>query len=157
MKLLRLTLLSLGLLVAGLPALNALAPIDLSRLKRINDRIDYLYKARSEPPAPINIRHNPFRIGAEPLPADPRGLPADESPLTATDEELLLRAAATLRITGVLETGGRMRVAINTVNYSEGDVIQVRLPGGPVFLRVTTITSRSVTLRLNEASHTLQL
>jgi len=57
----------------------------------------------------------------------------------------------------VLETGGRMRVAINTVNYAEGDVIQVRLPGGPVFLRVTTITSRSVTLRLNEAIHTLQL
>lgn len=155
MKPLRPVFLCLGLATC-LPTLHALAPIDLVRLQSIKARVVYLYAARDEPPPPVNMRHNPFRIGGEPLATDPRGLPTEEGPVANNDQVLLLQAAATLKIGGVLETGGRMRLAINTVNYAEGDVIQVRLPSGTVFLRVTTITPRSVTLRLNEAYHTLQ-
>jgi hypothetical protein len=154
MKLPRQILLLIGLGLAHAPV-HGLTPIDLDRLKRVNNRIDHLYLPRTGTPPPIIASHNPFRVGAEPIPTDPRGLP-DTEIVAVNDETLLLQAAATLKITGVLETGGRMRAAINTVNYAEGDVIQVRLPSGTVFLRVITITARSVTLRLNEASHTLQ-
>lgn len=144
-----------AVLLIGLVApAGALTPIDLDRLQRTKERIDYLYLPRTATPPPINPRHNPFRIGSEPLP-DSSGQ-TDGEVIVASEEELLLQAAATLKISGVLETGGQMRLAINTVNYAEGDVIQVRLATGRVFLRVTTITAGSVTLQLGEARHTLR-
>ncbi|HRJ46488.1 MAG TPA: hypothetical protein PKY38_03945 [Opitutaceae bacterium] len=135
--------------VAVLTPAHALVPIDLARLKLTGDRINQLYQPRTDTPPPVNPRHNPFRIGGDPLPIDNRG--QDDAHAVTSDEVLLRQAAATLKVSGVLEIGGTLRLSINTANYGVGDVLQVRLGSGNVFLRVAAITPRSVTLRLNEA------
>ncbi|MCW5548033.1 MAG: hypothetical protein KIT44_03640 [Opitutaceae bacterium] len=138
------------LVLAVLAPAHGLTPIDLARLKQTSDRINQLYQPRTGTPPPVNPRHNPFRIGAEPVPVDTRG--QEDPGLVVTDDETLLRqAAATLKISGVMELNGTLRLSINTANYGVGDVLQVRLGSGNVFLRVAAIAPRSVTLRLNAA------
>ncbi len=146
-----LLILFLGVFTAGATA-QSLTPVDLARVKRVDDRINALYATRSGSPAPINLRHNPFLIGSA-LPPETRTPTGSVEPMS--DDELLRRAAATLRVSGFLEVGGRKRLSINTANYAVGDVIPVRLTSGPVVLRVTDITTRSVTLQLNAAEFIL--
>jgi hypothetical protein len=129
------------------------------RFKTVRERIDALFAHRRETPPPPDPKHNPFR-----LPGALVGNPAvaaaarDSSPEASpdTDAALLRQAAATLKISGTFEVGGRSHLVINGRPYKQGDVIQTQLRGDPVYLRVRTIADRTVTLGLNTAELALK-
>ena len=131
--------------------------VNAKLLKRTQERIKALYQYHDNRPAAPGERGNPFRIGGDvvaPLPSDQ---PGDNSVNTAGHDIALLRqAAATIKITGVVNIAKRMHIAVNQSTYREGGLIPVQLPGEMVFLRVVEITQKSVTLRLGEAEEILK-
>ena len=132
------------------------APPPLSpRFQQIRDRIEVLFGHRNTPPPPADPRRNPFRApGAAPVAAAPAGVPAENAPpptAAAVDLALLKQTAATLKVAGTIEIGGRAHLIINQVPYKEGDMINARAKGQPVFLRVKHISRYSYTLSLNTA------
>ena len=152
----RLLLILSLLLAAG--SVPAQAPqVNTKLLKRTQERITALYQYHDQRPAAPGERGNPFRIGGDvvsPLPSDK---PGDSSVNPAgQDIQLLRQAAATIKITGVVNIAKRMHIAVNKSTYREGGLIPVQLPGEMVFLRVVEITQKSVTLRLGEAEETLK-
>jgi hypothetical protein len=163
MKNLSLALLLLSVL-AG-PTLRAAAPVGAPQWKVTRARIEALFRLRNAPlPAP-DPRLNPFRLASDPpiaAPAETEGAgpggeptPPDAVPLSP-DEALLTQAVATLKLNGAVQIGDRMLAIINQATYKEGDLLSVRLQGKPVDLNVRHISSRSVTIGLNEAELTLQ-
>jgi hypothetical protein len=146
---------SLGLVLA--PFASALSPIDTKVLQRTQAKIDALFKGRNTP-VPINPRHNPFRLGDDPLPPTTLRPNAEEGETTeaSSDEALLARAAALLKIAGVLEVGGRTRLSINQANYAVGDRVQLRMGDLTVEVRIVAINPRSVVLGYNSAELTLR-
>jgi hypothetical protein len=114
-----------------------------------------LFGHRNAPPPSADPRRNPFRApGAAPVAAAPVGVPAENVPVpsaSSADLTLLKQTAATLKVAGTIELGGRSHLIINQVPYKEGDVINVRMKGQPVFLRVKHISRYSYTLSLNAA------
>lgn len=145
----RLFFVSFGLCAVLAPA-HALAPINLTRLQQINDRINQLYPPHSGTTAPLNPLYNPFRIGAASALTDDQHQ-GSVAPVITDDESLLRQAAATLKVGGVIELNGTLRLSINNANYGVGNMLPVRLESGVVFLRVAAIAPRSVTLHLNAA------
>lgn len=139
-------------------ATAAAQPANTKLIKRTQDRIAALYQhhdRRAEPPEP---RSNPFRIGGDAAtPMLPTG-PGETAPVdpTSRDALLLRQAAATIKVTGVVNIAGRMHIAVNQSTYREGALIPVQLPGETVFLRVGEITMRSATLRLEDAELTIK-
>jgi hypothetical protein len=134
---------------------NPLAP----RFAQVRERIDTLFEHRNEPPPPPDAKHNPFRGAAvAPAPAgvDGKGVVAAAAPVTPLDNlTLLQQAAATLKISGVFEIGGRSHLVINARPYKQGDVVQTLAQGEKVYLRLKEISKRSVTLTLNDAEMSL--
>jgi len=150
-------LIILGLLLAVASAPAQVPQVNAKLLKRTQERITALYRHHDNRPAAPGERGNPFRIGGDlvtPLPSDK---PGDNSINPAgNDIQLLRQAAATIRITGIVNIAKRMHIAVNQSTYHEGGLIPVQLPGEMVFLRVVEITQKSVTLRLGEAEETLK-
>jgi hypothetical protein len=132
---------------------NPFAP----RFKQVRDRVDALFRLRNEPPAPPDIRTNPFR-----LPGSGNVAPAtrpDEPPPTpaaVSNLSLLQDSMATLRVSGVFEISGRSHLVINGRPYKEGDVVQTQVRGEAVYLRVREISKHTVTLALHDAEMTLK-
>lgn len=154
MKPSRLLLLCLLALAAGSYA--GAQTVNAKLIKRTQERIAALYQHQDQrAPAP-GERGNPFRVGGE-LPATPQPAAGGEVLPDASRDTLLLRqAAATIKVTGVVNVANRMHIAVDKSTYREGGVIPVQLPGEMVFLRVGTITPRSVVLRLRDAETTLK-
>ncbi len=156
-----------GLFLAGVLAVGFAAapktpgPPPLSpRFKQVRERIDALFADRSTPPPNPTLLDNPFRppgaIPAEPEPTPEN--PAEPAPAApvSSDLETLQQAVATLRVTGTFNVGGEVHLVINARPYKAGDVLQVSLPRGTVYLRVREIAPNLVTLTLNEAEMTLK-
>jgi hypothetical protein len=127
------------------------------RFNQVRARVETLYQHRNETPPPPHPRTNPFRppgavvpvaAGETPKP----GLP----PEPASDLATLEKGAATLKISGIFEIGGRSHLVINGRPYKEGDVVATQVNGDTVYLRVRTIARRNVTLTLNAAEMTLK-
>ena len=148
-------LLSLALATA---ATAAAQQVNAKLLKRTQDRITLLYLYHDRRPASPEARSNPFRAGSDAATPQLSAGPGETAPAdrTARDTLLLNQAAATIRVTGVVNIAGRMHIAVNQSTYRTGSVIPVPLPGEVVFLRVGEITMKSVTLRLDEAELTLK-
>ena len=135
------------------PVVPPLSP----RFQQVRDRIDALLRHRNGSPEPIDPRTNPFRpAGAAPVvtaAAIDRG--ADRLPpapvVSPSDLTLLQQAAAVLKVAGTIQINGLSHLVINQVPYKEGDVINTRVKGQPVFLRVKNISRYSYTLSLNAA------
>ena len=141
--------------VLSAPAAAGVPPPLSLRFQQIRDRIEVLFGHRNTPPPPADPRRNPFRApGAAPVAAAPAGVPAENAPpptAAAVDLALLKQTAATLKVAGTIEIGGRAHLIINQVPYKEGDMINARAKGQPVFLRVKHISRYSYTLSLNTA------
>lgn len=154
MNLTRLSLLCLLAIAAG--PLACAQTVNAKLIKRTQDRIADLYQRHDQRPAPPGERGNPFRIGGD-VPTNPQPEAGGEKIPDASRDELLLRqAAATIKVTGVVNVANRMHIAVDRSTYREGGVIPVQLPGEMVFLRVGEITPRSVVLRLRDAELTIK-
>lgn len=159
--LLALLLLASGVMLAAdkvappAPAGKAGVRIPMARrFAEVRQRIADLYQHRTETPAALDPRHDPFRTRAAKAPAVGGGASAPVAP--ASELSLLQQAVATLKVSGVFEIGGRQHLVINARPYKVGDVVQTQVRGEPVYLRVREISRRSVTLALNEAEITLK-
>ena len=147
------------LAAAKAPVNPALSP----RFLQVRERVDALFRYRNGMSPPPDPRLNPFRPpgsapAAAPSPAskpDPLAGGSIPAPLSS-DLELLQQAVATLKVSGVLETAGRSHLVINTKSYKIGEVVQTKVKGESVFLRVRNISRNSVTLGLNGAEMTLK-
>ncbi len=134
---------------------NPLAP----RFKQVRERIDALFLHRNAPPEPLDPKHNPFRSpGDRPVVPVAEGLVAETVAPAAPADALaqLQQAAATLKVSGVFEKGGRSHLVINARPYQQGDVVQTLVQGEKVYLRVKEIAKRSVTLALHDVEMTLK-
>lgn len=134
---------------------NPLAP----RFKQVRERIDALFLHRNAPLAPLDPKHNPFRLpGTRPVAPVPEGVVAEDAApaLPADNLAQLQQATATLKVSGVFEKGGRAHLVINARPYQQGDVVQTLVQGEKVYLRVKDISKRSVTLALHDAELTLK-
>jgi hypothetical protein len=140
-----------------------------TRFKEIDERLTVLFRYRSG--AKPDLSSNPFRApGTAPAPgattttatttpADSGTKPKDASdagPAPNANLALLQQAAATLRVTGNLATGGQSRLVINGHNYREGDMVPTQVANETIYLRVKEIARRSVTLELDGAEMTLK-
>lgn len=147
----------LCLLLAAAGPAAAGPQINAKLLKRTQERIAALYRNHDQRPAAPSERSNPFRLGGEVVVSTQPNQTTDPgTDSAARDIQLLRQAAATIKITGVVNIAKRMHIAVNQSTYREGAVIPVQLPGEMVFLRVGAITQKSVTLRLHEAELTLK-
>ncbi len=147
------------------PATPAPKPPPLSpRFQQVRNRIDDLFKQRVAPPAPVDPKHNPFRaagpfveapvIGGEPRAA---GAMTTTSEPQGADLTVLQQAVATLKVGGRFVSSGKEHRMVNARLYKEGDVIPTQLQNQTVYLRVKTLTQKSLTLQLNESEMTLSL
>lgn len=130
------------------------------RMQQVRDRIEVLFRDRSAPPAALSLIDNPFRPpGALPVravatPDDPGG--AVQPVVAGSDSEILQKAIATLRVTGIFEVGGVMHLVINSRPYKTGDVLQAVVGNQTVYLRIRDVAPNLVTLALNDAETTLK-
>ena len=146
----------LGLVTLAAGALAGAQTVNAKFIKRTQDHIAALYQRHDQrAPAP-GERGNPFRVGGE-IPTTPQPAAGSEVVSDASRDILLLRqAAATIKVTGVVNVANRMHIAVDRSTYREGGVIPVQLPGEMVFLRVAEITPRSAVLRLRDAEMTIK-
>jgi hypothetical protein len=146
---------------AGAPKPPPLSP----RFQQVRNRIDDLFKHRVATPAPVDPKHDPFRapgpfveapvIGGEPRGAgSTRSAPAEPQ---GTDLTVLQQAVATLKVGGRFVSSGKEHRMVNARLYKEGDVIPTQLQNQTIYLRVKTLTQKSLTLQLNESEMTLSL
>lgn len=153
-----LPLLAVLLALAVPVAVRAATPVIGSQLfQDTNARIEDLYQHRNNPPKPPSPSDNPFNTGDAPL-ASNLNVSGDNTPAFtpgAPDEVVLRQAAGTLVFGGLLQIGDANVLVINKGSYKEGGILSVRLQGTRVYLRIVDITSKSVTLGLNEARLTL--
>jgi hypothetical protein len=137
-----------------------------TRFKETEERLAALFRFRTGPKP--DLSYNPFRApGTTPAPAATTTAPAadagtkpkdagDAGPAPNANLALLQQAAATLKVTGNLETGGQSRLVINGHNYREGDLVPTQVANETIYLRVKEIARRSVTLELDGAEMTLK-
>jgi hypothetical protein len=140
--------------VAGSKLTAGGAPPLSPRFQQVRNRIDALFQHRGEAPVAPDPRKSPFRpAGAAPVAAVKAGRVANLPPPTASaaDLQLLKQAAATLKVAGTIQINSVAHLIINQVPYKEGDVINLRAKGQPVFVRVKHISRYSYTLALNAA------
>lgn len=132
-------------------------PVLQPRFQQVRDKIDALFRNRSESLPDPDPKKNPFRpagsgaVAKAPSRASGAAEKAAPAPASATDLAILQQAAATLKVAGSITIGGINHLSINQVPYKEGDVINVRLKGQIAFVRVKNISRYSYTLSLNGA------
>ena len=155
---------SLGLAIAA-PAANVLPSNDAKKLADryalTKTRIHDLLGARLHPaPMPATALPNPFyRPGSPPEtlgPQTPDSLPPAEG-TGPTDDDTLVKYAASLKLGGYLVQEGVPHVTINGAICKAGDTITVGAKDQPVFLHIVSVNPQEVTLRLNEVTYTLQM
>lgn len=133
---------------------SSMPPPPLSpRFQQVRDRIEELFRHRNETPPVFDARSNPFRAAGA-VPPPPRtaatSTEAAQAPVASTtDLQLLQQASAGFKVAGTIQIGGVSHLVINQVPYKEGDVINVKVKGTPVFVRVKNISRYSFTLSLN--------
>lgn len=131
------------------------------RFNQTRARIGALFEHRNEAPSPPQARSNPFRP-AGPLITTPREpTPAGAGDGVAAPDDgstlgLLQQSAATLKVSGTFEIGGTTHLVINRRPYKEGDVVPTQVGSEAVYLRVRSISDRSVTLVLDGTEMTLK-
>ncbi len=132
-----------------------------ARFRQVRNKINDLYQHRNEAPPPTDPRASPFRPAGQPVvvPAPAENKP--EAPAEPANGEsrslaLLQQGAATLRVSGTLEIGGRSHLVINKRPYKQGDVVPAVVEGETIYLRVREIGRHTVTLVLNDAEMTLK-
>jgi len=152
---------------------NAKPPVASSpyaaRFQQVQERIAALFSHRNETPPPPDPLHNPFRTPGSaqatpvrPTDSDPGAKPADSSvrpdPAVGPGSGLALlqQAAATLKVTGIIEIEERAHLIINARAYKAGDLVKTQVSGEAVYIRVKEIDKRSVTLSLDDAEMTLK-
>jgi hypothetical protein len=141
----------------GAPKTPALSP----RFQEVRDRINALFQYRDSGLPPLEPGFNPFRSPAAPVVAPvgiepaPEGTPQPAA-AAASDLALLQASVAALKVSGIVEIGGKQHFVINSRPFKEGDVIQTHAQGVPVYLRVREIKQGRMVLALNEAETTLK-
>lgn len=141
---------------AGAPGAKGTAPVN-PRFKQVREEIEALFQHRNQPPAPPDPRFNPFRpAGAAPAVVAAKPATGVTPAPLSSDVALLQQAVATLKVGGYIEIAGRAHLVINTKPYRVGEVVQTKVQGESVFLRVRKISRNNVTLGLNAAELTLK-
>lgn len=135
------------------PADGVPASAITSRAKQTRARIEILFRHRNDSPPPLDPAQNPFRTSSDLSAAVTSSSPNTGSqPAEPTSDDLLLkRAVATLKISGTVVIGDQVNVTINQETYREGGIITARILGAPIYLRIRRITPNSVTFALNDA------
>lgn len=142
-------------LVAGL-ALLALVPVHAAapeRAAQTRARIEALIGRRVNPQPLPEALPNPFQTGSDRPgggPAQPAG-PAGPGVPVEDDLSILARYAATLRISGVVEIGGRSQLVINGTPFKEGDLVKVLRTEPPEYLKLIGISRNEITLGFRAA------
>ncbi|MES1166590.1 MAG: hypothetical protein ABUL68_01175 [Pseudomonadota bacterium] len=142
------------------PAEGAPASAIAARVKQTQARIEVLFRHRDDAPAPLVPNQNPFRTSSDAPDASTTPTPSGQAsdnlqPSEPTSDDVLLkRAVATLKISGTVVIGGKFNVSINQQTYKEGGSIIARVQGTPVILRVVHITAYNVTFSLNASELT---
>ena len=122
-------------------------------IKRTRERIARLLGPQHDKsPAPDHVA-NPFR---EPGRVEVEQ-PAKTGVAPASDDEMLARLAAMLKVSGLVRVGDVPQVIINQLLYKEGDLVAVRSAGDVTYLRVGRISSSELVLELNKATRTVHL
>ena len=139
----------------------AKAPPLSPRFRQIRDRIDALFQHRNAALPPLDPTLDPFRppgaVPAAPLPQISNSSGAKVPVVVpSSGVKLLQDAAATLRVSGIFEIGGKQHLVINSRPYKEGDVIQTQVQGNTVYLRIRQIARNSMVLVLNQAELTVK-
>jgi hypothetical protein len=138
------------------PADGVPAAAIAARVKQTKARIEVMFRHRNDAPAAVEPNQNPFRTPSDASSASsiaPGGQPTDTQPPAepTSDDVLLKRAVATLKISGTVVIGDQVNVTINQETYREGGNITVRVLGAPVYLHIRRITPNSVTFALNDS------
>lgn len=146
---------------AKAPAAPAPANTMDARFRQVRNKINDLYQHRNEAPPAPDPRASPFRPAGQPVVAPAPAENKPEAPAEPANGEsrnlaLLQQGAATLRVSGTLEIGGRSHLVINKRPYKQGDVVPAVVEGETIYLRVREIGRRTVTLVLNDAEMTLK-
>lgn len=142
-------------------AASAKAPSLSPRFQEVRDRINALFEHRNAALPSFNPRFDPFRTsGASVAPPAATASPAEGVPVpvvaAASDVSLLQASVAGLKVSGIVEIGGKQHFVINSRPYKEGDVIQTHAQGVPVYLRIREINRGAMVLALNQAETTLK-
>lgn len=155
-----------AVLTAAEPEPKAAAPAPSAnsmdaRFRQVRNKINDLYQHRNEAPPPPDPRVSPFRPAGQPVVAPAPTETKTEGPAEPALGEsrslaLLQQGAATLRVSGTLEIGGRSHLVINKRPYKQGDVVPAVVEGETIYLRLREIGRRTVTLVLNDAEMTLK-
>ncbi len=149
-----------ALCAATSPPVKTSAP---DRYAILRQRIDALFKIRTDPPPFPVDSPNPFHLSTDVAPgtADtPKPLAHARVDLgrPLTDAELLPRLAAGLRLGGVIELGDtKPRVLINQRTYREGDIISIVYDKQSLKLLVKALDTERLTLALNDAELAIRL
>ena len=132
-------------------AVSALAQSGGEKFDRLPTRINDMIGRRLNHQPLAAALPNPFLLpGAVPVtPAANSGTERPSEP--ATDLAALNRYAATLKVSGTMDIGGKPHLIINSSAYGEGDLIKVRDTNPVDFVRVLQITPRTLTLGYGSA------
>lgn len=131
------------------------------RFQEVRDRINSLFQHRNSALPSFDPRFDPFRspgavaVAVASGPAAPEGVTLPPVP-AESDVTLLQASVAALKVSGIVEIGGKQHFIINSRPYKEGDVIQTHAQGVAVYLRVREISRGSMVLVLNQAQTTLK-
>ncbi len=121
------------------------------KFDRTSGRIaDILARRLLQKPFPTQLPDPFLPPGAVP-PSAPVAV-ANTADAPFSDIAALTRYAAELRVSGVLDIGGRPHLVINSSAYREGDLVKVRDTDPIDFIRVIRIAPRSMTLGYGEAT-----
>ena len=131
-------------------AVSALAQSGGEKFDRLPTRINDMIGRRLNHQPLAGALPNPFLLpGAAPAAAANAG--GDRPSEPATDLAALNRYAATLKVSGTMDIGGKPHLIINSSAYGEGDLVKVRDTNPVDFVRVLQITPRTLTLGYGSA------
>jgi hypothetical protein len=151
-RILRLTACFSLLGAAGLSAQPVTVPALGPRYKQTRERVEILFGRRDGSYPLPDVRTPLFQTAADsPSAGNPAPKPDRDEP-EQSDEFRLAEAVAVLKNSGtggLVSSGGRTIFTYGRKPYKEGDPLGVVLRGGTVVLRITRITTTSVTLTLN--------
>lgn len=133
-------------------ATAALAQPGGDRFDRLPTRINTMLGRRLNPQPFPAVLPDPFQLPGA-MPATPAAADGkvDRPSEPASDLAALHRYAATLKVSGTVDIGGKPHLIINASAYGEGDLIKVRDTNPVDFVRVLEITPRTLTLGYGSA------
>jgi hypothetical protein len=154
---------------SGLAAAEKADAVTLATLKKVSeryaltkDRISSLLDERIHPtPLPNNLP-NPFYHPSllpttDNVPVTPADVAAVPAAPDISDADTLAKFAASIKISGVVEIGGQLRLTINSTLCKPGDVILAGTKDHPVYIQVVRITPDEATFGLNQSEQTVRV